>query len=54
MYCEYAILKWGWKPREFANLPINEKAFVIACIRHKVDEDKKLKAELNHSTKRKR
>lgn len=52
MYCEYAILKWGWKPREFVNLPINEKAFVIACIRHKVDEDKKLDDKLK--TKRKR
>nr|DAN04008.1 MAG TPA: hypothetical protein [Caudoviricetes sp.] len=27
-----AVLHLRWKPSDFANLPQNEKAFVIACL----------------------
>jgi hypothetical protein len=35
------IINHGWTPEKFANLSINSKAFVIASIRLKIDEEKK-------------
>ena len=46
MYCQYAVLKWGWEPEQFAYRPIKSKAFVIACIQNKNDAEKQLNLKL--------
>jgi len=37
----YAALNLGYKPREFSDLPLKEKAFLIACIDEKISAEKK-------------
>ncbi|MEG0297625.1 MAG: hypothetical protein RR620_12975 [Clostridium sp.] len=49
MYAYYCIHKFHWKPSEFVNLPINEKAFVMACIDERVAEEKKEKSRMKKS-----
>ncbi len=40
----YAVLNFHWTPRQFVEMGINEKAFVIACIDNRIEaEDKAAK-----------
>jgi len=41
----YACLKMGYKPAEFVNLPLSEKAFVIASIEKHLEAKKKQQKE---------
>ena len=41
-------------PSTFAELPMNEKAFIIAAINIKIENDKKEKKELERKAKRKK
>lgn len=42
MLCQYAILNLGYKtPTEFVELPLNDKAFISACILNKIEAEKK-------------
>jgi hypothetical protein len=36
----YAVLNFHWKPTEYASMTGREKAFVIACIDKRVQEEK--------------
>lgn len=49
----YAVLNMNYKPSEFSNLPVREKAFVIACIHNKIDAEKRAQAEMKLNAKRK-
>lgn len=42
----YAVLNMGYKPSDFANLNIKEKAFIMACIDIKIEEEKKQMAKI--------
>ena len=46
-YAYYALHRFHWKPSEFAALPFDEKAMVIAMIRMKIEQDKKDAARRN-------
>lgn len=50
----YCFHKLGWKPSRFNNLPIREKAFVVASIQIKMEAERKKEAELKRRRKRKR
>ena len=39
--CMYAVLELHYTPRQFASLPINEKAFIIASIQLKIEQEKR-------------
>lgn len=39
-FCSYCVLNMNMKPSDFINLPPNEKAFIIACIRLKMDNNR--------------
>ena len=41
--CMYAVMELHYTPSQFANLPINEKAFLIASIQLKIAEEKRRK-----------
>lgn len=41
VYCQYAVLNFHWTPKQFAELPSREKAFVIACIDNRVDAEQR-------------
>jgi hypothetical protein len=41
LFAYYTVIEFHWKPSEFVNLEINEKAAVIAFIEHKLKEEKK-------------
>ena len=41
--CMYAILELHYTPKQFLNLPMNEKAFVIASIELKIEKEKRRK-----------
>ena len=38
-YCMYTVLNFHWTPSQFLNLKNREKAFVIACIDLKINEE---------------
>lgn len=40
-YCAYAVLNMNYKPSEFNDLSQKEKAFVIAAIDRKLENEKK-------------
>ena len=40
-FCMYAVLNMGYKPSDWLNLNQKEKAFIIAAIEIKLDEEKK-------------
>lgn len=42
----YAVLNMGYTPSQWINLTIKEKAFVIASIKIKIDEEKKQSKKL--------
>lgn len=39
--CMYAVLEMNYTPSQFVNLPINEKAFIIASIQLKMEEERR-------------
>ena len=39
--CMYAVLEMNYTPSQFVNLPIKEKAFVIASIELKIEQEKR-------------
>lgn len=48
----YAVLNMGYTPSQFINLGTKEKAFVIASILIKIEEEKKQMAKAKSSKKR--
>ena len=39
----YAVLNFHWTPRQFAEMGLKEKAFVIACIDNRVEAEEREK-----------
>ena len=39
--CMYAVMELHYTPKQFVNLPMNEKAFLIASIQLKIEEEKR-------------
>ena len=48
----YAVLNMGYTPSQFANLSINEKSFVMACVQIKLEEEKKQNAKLKANSRK--
>jgi hypothetical protein len=48
------LQKFGWEPSKFLDLPVKERAFVIASIKVRCKEEKKREAELKSKAKRKK
>lgn len=46
MYSYYCLHKFRWKPSEFANLSLPEKAMVMAMIDERVKEEKKEQSKI--------
>jgi len=44
----------GYRPSEFANLPQTEKAFVMTCIKNKLEAEKQQQAEIKAKNKTRR
>ncbi|MDE6261594.1 MAG: hypothetical protein K2M42_12215 [Oscillospiraceae bacterium] len=44
--------KFGWEPSKFLNLPVKERAVVIASIDVRIATEKKKEAELNSKVKK--
>jgi hypothetical protein len=42
----YAVLHWGWTPKNFISLPQKDKAFVIASILEKISAEDELRRKL--------
>jgi len=38
--CAYCVLKMGYTPSQFINLPLQEKAFIMAAIEFKLEQTK--------------
>lgn len=38
--CMYAVMELHYTPEQFVNLPINQKAFVIASIQLKMEKER--------------
>lgn len=47
MYAHYALQKLGVLPSVFLEMDVNERAFVIASIDRRIDEEKRLREELD-------
>jgi hypothetical protein len=45
-FAHFCLQKFGWEPSKFLNLPIEERAFVIASCKVRVEDEKKKEAEL--------
>jgi len=50
----YAVLNMGYTPSQYINLNQKERAFVIACIQIKIDEEKKQQAKAKVKKPRRR
>jgi hypothetical protein len=48
------LQKFGWEPSKFLNLPVKERAFVIASIKTRCEAEKKQEAELKRKAKKKK
>lgn len=46
MYAYYCLHKFRWKPSEFVNLSLKEKALVIEMIDERLREEKKEQSRL--------
>ena len=53
-YAYYALNKFHWEPSRFANLPIKEKALVIAMIDERISQEKKDAAKVKRKGGRRR
>lgn len=45
-FAHFCLQKFGWEPSKFLDLPIKERAFVIASIKVRAESEKKKEAEL--------
>ena len=45
-FAHFCLQKFGWEPSKFMNLPVKERAFVIASIKTRIEAEKKKEAEL--------
>lgn len=50
-YAHYCLQEFGWEPSKFLNLPVAERAFVIASISVRCDKERKEKAKLESKAK---
>lgn len=53
-YAYYALHEFHKWPSEFLNLPMRERAFIIASIDERVAKEKKEMAKANRGSKRKK
>jgi len=51
-YAHFCLQKFGWEPSKFLDLPVEDRAFVIASIDVRCDAEKKREAELKNKPKR--
>jgi len=54
MYAYFAFLKMHMRPSEFANLPVKEKALIIAFIDEYQKEKKKEESRLKSQSRKKK
>lgn len=47
----YAVLNMGYTPSQYINLNRKERAFIIASILIKIEEEKKQQAKLKNKTR---
>jgi len=52
-FAHFCLQKFGWEPSKFLNLPILERAFVIASIEVRSETEKKKEAELEAKVNKK-
>lgn len=48
----YAVLNFFWTPKQFAQLDIKEKAFVIACIDNRIEAEESEKRKMESKIKK--
>lgn len=46
----YAVLNMGYTPSQWIDLTQKERAFIIACIEMKIEEEKKQQKKMKSST----
>lgn len=51
-FAHFCLQKFGWEPSKFLDLPIKERAFVIASIKTRIEAEKKKEAELKAKASR--
>ena len=51
-FAHFCLQKFGWEPSKFMNLPVKERAFVIASIKVRCEDEKKREAELKSKAKK--
>ncbi len=51
-FAHFCLQKFGWEPSKFLDLPIKERAFVIASIEVRAESEKKKEAELKAKASR--
>jgi len=51
-FAHFCLQKFGWEPSKFLDLPIRERAFVIASINVRCEAEKKREAELKSKMKK--
>lgn len=44
-FAHFCLQKFGWEPSKFLDLPVKERAFVIASIQVRGENEKKREAE---------
>ena len=49
-YAHFCLQKFGWEPSKFLNLPVKERAVVVASIDVRIAAEKKKEAELKNKT----
>lgn len=52
MYAFYALHKFHWEPSKFLNLPMREKALVMAMIDERIAEEKKQIQRMKSKTRK--
>lgn len=45
-FAHFCLQKFGWEPSKFLDMPLRERAFVIASINVRCEAEKKREAEL--------
>ena len=53
-FAHFCLQKFGWEPSKFLDLPIKEKAFVIASIQVRGEAERKKEAELKQKARKSR
>ena len=51
-YCYYCLHKFHWKPTDFIEMDRKEKAFVIAAIQIKSEDEKKKEKKMKKPSKK--